>query len=61
MVLQQVTRKDDNCLNLIRLFAAIQVMYGHYVIHLHVNMPKWIDLVFSFFPGVPIFSLFLDT
>ena len=44
-----------NSLNLIRLIAAMQVMYGHITAHLHIDMPEWISETISFFYGVPIF------
>lgn len=45
----------DNSLSVIRIIAAIQVMYGHMILHLHVDMPKWISEIIGFFYGVPIF------
>ena len=44
----------DNSLGLIRLIAAIDVMYYHIIYHLHIDMPDWISETISFFYGVPI-------
>ncbi|MBQ5663194.1 MAG: acyltransferase [Bacteroidaceae bacterium] len=45
-----------NCLNTIRLLAAIQIMYMHTLSHLKIEMPiKMIDNIIHFFDGVPIF------
>lgn len=55
MVLTRRTKNHDNCLNVIRLIAAIQVMYEHYLVHLDVDMPRWIGQILSLFPGVPVF------
>jgi len=52
---ETTNKQHNNCLNLIRLLAAVQVMYGHYLVHLNVEMPGWITLFLSLFPGVPIF------
>lgn len=45
----------NNCLNTVRLIAAVNVMYGHLVTHLGVTMPRWLNLLVSYFRGVPIF------
>lgn len=45
-----------NNFDLIRLFAALQVMLNHGISHLHVTKFVWIDLL-SYFPGVPIFFI----
>ena len=45
----------DNCLNSIRLLAALSVMYIHAVAHLDVDVPEFVTTIFSMFPGVPIF------
>lgn len=45
----------DNCFNLIRLLAALQVAYGHMIEHFNLNIPEIITDVFWFFRGVPIF------
>ena len=47
--------KRDDCLNLIRLLAAIQVLYGHTLVHLQIeSIPIFGDFI-KFFSGVPIF------
>lgn len=56
-------KKQNNALNTIRLLAAIEVMWGHMVYHLHISMPEIggvpfeniVSRILSFFPGVPIF------
>lgn len=46
---------SKDCLNTIRLLAAIQVLYGHAIAHLHIpHVPILGDLI-NFFHGVPIF------
>lgn len=45
-----------NNFDLIRLFAALQVVIGHGVSHLKVELPK-IFIVLDYFPGVPIFFI----
>lgn len=47
--------KDKNCLNLIRLLAAFQVMYGHVRMHLSISTYPIIDTIVNFFNGVPVF------
>ena len=44
-----------NCLNTIRLVAALEVALGHIAHHLNVYMPPVIDKVLHYFHGVPIF------
>ena len=34
-----------NCFNLIRIIAAIQVMYGHIITHLEIEMPKVVSWI----------------
>ena len=51
---------NRNCLNTIRLLAAIQVVYMHTLSHLKIEMPatamgKAVDFIINFFDGVPIF------
>ena len=47
--------KSKDCLNTIRLLAAIQVLYGHTIAHLHIpHVPVLGDFI-NFFSGVPIF------
>ena len=53
-------KRNNNCLNTIRLLAAIQVLYMHTVSHLKIDMPstfiaKAMDNFIHFFDGVPIF------
>ncbi|MHA8104528.1 hypothetical protein [Aquirufa nivalisilvae] len=43
-----------NNINLIRIFAAIQVALAHSASHLEVQLPSCFN-VLSLFPGVPIF------
>lgn len=44
-----------NCLNLIRLLAALQVLYGHTLTHLHIDNIPILGEFIHFFSGVPIF------
>jgi len=44
-----------NCLNLIRLLTAFQVMFGHILLHLDVNVPEGVSIIVWMFRGVPIF------
>jgi peptidoglycan/LPS O-acetylase OafA/YrhL len=48
-----------NNFNLLRLLAALQVVYIHIVEHLHINNQIVADIkhIISYFPGVPIFFL----
>lgn len=50
-------RQTDNCLNTIRLVAALQVMYVHITHHMSISMPEWFSYVINFFQGVPIFFI----
>lgn len=45
----------DNCFNLIRLLAALQVAYGHMIEHFELEIPGIVTNIFSFFREVPIF------
>ncbi len=45
----------NNCFNLIRLLAALQVFFGHAVRHLKLSAHPIFDFGFSLFAGVPIF------
>lgn len=45
----------NNCLNVVRLIAALQVMWGHAVSHLHITGMAIPSFVIYFFNGVPIF------
>ena len=59
-MLQAFDRQTDrrsNCINTIRLIAALQVAYGHITYHMGVTMPHWINVAFGYFQGVPIFFL----
>lgn len=47
--------KREDCLNTIRLIAALQVVYVHCLYLLHLDIPIAFTKVFSFFAGVPIF------
>lgn len=44
-----------NCLSLIRYIAAINVLWFHMVTHLLLQMPSWINSIFGYFRGVPLF------
>lgn len=44
-----------NSLVLFRYIAAIQVMYGHIIEHLCIDMPYWLSASLGVFLGVPIF------
>ncbi len=46
---------SNNCLNFIRLFAALQVMIKHLVVHIQAPIPQWLYGMIGFFGGVPIF------
>ena len=52
---RQIFDARKNCLNTIRLIAAISVMYIHAIVHLEVDMPAILSSVIAFFQGVPIF------
>lgn len=49
--------RTDNCLSLIKLLAAIQVMFGHLVEHLELPVPEWVSVFVGYFRGVPIFFI----
>jgi len=44
-----------NNFDLLRIFAASQVLVGHTVFHLHISAPPWLIKLIYAFPGVPIF------
>ena len=46
---------NKNCINLIRLLAAVQVFLGHAVWHLEVEMPDHFLKIISVLQGVPVF------
>ena len=48
------TRETD-CINSIKLLAALQVVYGHVMLHMHVNVPGFLHEFLFYFRGVPIF------
>ncbi len=50
-----VSQKKDNCLNLFKLIAALQVMYGHIIVHLKINSNTYFNRLLGVFEGVPIF------
>lgn len=47
--------RSNNCLNLIRLLAALQVVFGHSVEHLKLPFPTVLVQALAFFRGVPVF------
>ena len=49
--------KKENCLNTIRLMAALSVMYRHLTSHLNVQFPQIFNIIFTYFSGVPIFFM----
>lgn len=51
----RISSKQNNCLNLFKLIAALQVMYGHIIVHLGISSHPYFDKVFGIFLGVPIF------
>jgi peptidoglycan/LPS O-acetylase OafA/YrhL len=44
-----------NNFDLLRIFAASQVMVAHAVLHLNISAPPWLMKLIHAFPGVPIF------
>lgn len=62
----QSLSKRDNCLNLIRLFAALDVLFGHAIVNFDFNgftenkgiisiSVAVLNIIFNFFKGVPLF------
>lgn len=49
--------RKQNCLSLIKLVAAIQVMIIHMREHLDILLPEWVNSIIRFFAGVPIFFI----
>lgn len=49
--------QKSNCLSLIKLLAAFQVMIGHLIAHLELPFPKAVGTALSFYNGVPIFFI----
>lgn len=52
--MDQSLRRPD-CLNTIRLLAALQVVFMHTKAHLQLNVPEFVSWLLGFFSGVPIF------
>lgn len=62
-----LTNRRNNCLNLIRLIAALDVVYGHTIEHLAINsigitlgnttfdIKSVLDIIFKYIWGVPVF------
>lgn len=46
-----------NCINLIRIIAALNVFYGHATTHLNIKMPVGVSKIIGVFSGVPIFFI----
>lgn len=46
-----------NCLNTIRIIAALEVAIGHITYHLNVHIPTFIGKIMHYFHGVPIFFM----
>ena len=46
-----------NCLNLIRIIAALQVFFGHASAHLQVSLPDLFMKFLNIVQGVPVFFL----
>ncbi|MCG3110367.1 MAG: acyltransferase [Candidatus Manganitrophus sp. SB1] len=46
-----------NNFDLIRLFAALQVLIGHGSTHLEAAVPGFVGAILAYFPGVPIFFI----
>ena len=50
--------KHDDCLNTIRLLAAINVVWNHSSMHLQLSgIPEWFGKALYFFHGIPIFFI----
>lgn len=45
----------NNCLNVFKLIAALQVMFGHIITHLQIPCFQWVEKILDVFQGVPIF------
>ena len=52
-----IVNDKRNCLNLIRLLAALQVLYGHTIYHLDIDVSHIFTSIIGFFSGVPIFFM----
>lgn len=44
----------DNSFDLIRMFAALQVFIGHYLLWYHLSLGTFGDRLFNTFQGVPV-------
>jgi peptidoglycan/LPS O-acetylase OafA/YrhL len=53
---QSIGLSRNNNFDVIRLFAAFQVVLGHFSSHLRFDLPVWMGFL-SYFPGVPIFFI----
>ena len=47
--------RQPNCLNTVRLLAALLILLGHGIQHLGTGAPQWLAWLISYFRGVPIF------
>jgi peptidoglycan/LPS O-acetylase OafA/YrhL len=52
--LELSNNNKSNNFNLLRLLAALQVVYDHTSLHLNIKLPKFFNIIY-YFPGVPIF------
>lgn len=50
-----LSKQHNNCLSLIRIIAALQVVFGHMLEHLQLPMDSTVAHATYFFRGVPIF------
>lgn len=51
------TDRQNNSLSLIKLLAALQVVFGHISIHLNLSISPIVETLVGFFQGVPIFFI----
>ena len=49
--------KRDNALSLIRIIAAIRVIFGHLVPHMELSCPRWLMSAIGYFSGVSVFFI----
>lgn len=47
---------NSDCINSVKILAALQVVYGHIMLHMHVSVPDYLH-VFSFISEEYLFSL----
>ena len=47
--------RQPNCLNTVRLMAALLILLGHGIQHLGIVAPQWLIWLISYFRGVPVF------